>query len=166
MKCRRNILEQLQPHWLYLLLITNYFWNRISDSQTKWILANSRFLLCNSKSQSPASLLPRLLLDMLTRKQWTTLLSQEERAPGQIFSCTHRGSHSWMSIKARWWPSSWAASLSYDQWRLYFLPGLKLTNPLAFPELLFFFSVQSVLISVTWYSLELKCPSGATDPHL
>lgn len=32
-----------------------------------------------------------------------------------------------------------AASLSYDQWRLYFLPALKLTSPLAFPELLFFF---------------------------
>lgn len=46
--------------------------------------------------------------------------------------------------------------LFYDQRRLHFLPDLKLTNPLAFPELQCFYSEPSVLISVMWHSLELN----------
>lgn len=99
-KCGRNIPGQLQPHWLYLLLITNYFLNHISDSQTKWIMASSRFLMCNSDSKSPASSLPRLPFDMLTNQLWTMLLSKGRRAPGQIFTCIHQDSCSGVSIKS------------------------------------------------------------------
>ena len=122
------------------------FLNHISYSQTYWIMANSRFLMCNPWPKSPVSSCQGLFLSCSLASSGQFASPGEGRAPRLVFITN-------AEVRTSGCPCKPDDILLHEYLflvtckKLFLLPVLSLADHPAFPQQLIFFFLVNILFS-------------------